>query len=85
MDNDNLIFCHNNQPVVRCIPGMEGGGDFDDDDNDEGNNDGRRGGLFLLRMMTKTPMAMTPWTTTASFFDTTTNLWADAFLSWTGG
>ena len=34
-DNDNLIIRHNNQPVVGCIPGREGG-DFDDDDN--GNN-----------------------------------------------
>ena len=58
------------------------GGDFNDGD---GNNDGRREGLILTRMTTKTPTAMKPWTTTTSFFDTTTNLWSDAFLAWRVG
>jgi len=83
VDNDNLIFWHNNnQPVVGIIPGMEGG-DFDDNDNSK--NNGRRRGLIMTRMTTKTLTAMTPWKTTTSFFDTTTNLWPDAFLSWRGG
>ena len=64
-----------------------GVGDFDDDDdgNDDGINNDRRGGLILLRTTTKTPTAMTPWTKTTSFFDTTTNMWSDAFLAGTGG
>ena len=31
-DNNDLIFYHNNQPVVGCIPGREGG-DFNNDGN----------------------------------------------------
>ena len=40
-DNNDLIFLHNNQPVVRCILAGRGviSGYFDDNDN--GNNDGR--------------------------------------------
>ena len=38
-----------------------------------------------MRSMTKTPTAMTARTMTTSFFDSTTNLWSDAFLSGRGG
>ena len=46
---------------------------------------GRGGGLILMRTTTKTPTEMTARTTTTSFFDTTTNLWSDAFLAGRGG
>jgi hypothetical protein len=48
-DDVDLIFQHNNQPVVRCIPGREAGGDLDDNDEgnnnhkDDNNNDGEQG------------------------------------------
>ena len=31
--SDILSILHNNQPVVGCIPGREGGGDFDKNDD----------------------------------------------------
>ena len=42
------------------------------------------GGLILTRTTTKTPTVMTARKTTNSFFDTTTNLWSDAFLAGRG-
>ena len=38
-----------------------------------------------MRTTTKTPTAMVARTKTTSFFDTTTNLWSDAFLAGRGG
>ena len=82
-DNDNLIFGHNNQPVVGCIPGREEG-DFDDDvdgnnnhrdmgwfyDHDNGNNDHKDDVNDDARK------------TLTSFLTQTTNLWIH---SWKGG
>ena len=82
MDSDNLIFLHNNQSVVRCIPGMEGGvilmtmttattmaGEGVDsfEDND------------------KDPNSNDAMDNNDFIFDTTTNLWLDEFLAGTGG
>ena len=77
-------LCLTQQPTGGRMHSWHGGGD-DFDDKDDGNNDGRRGGLILLRTTTKTLTAMTPWTTMTSFFDTTTNMWSDAFLAGTWG